>query len=475
MKENDCTLVVDLDGTLIKSDMLYESFFAVLRTNIGLAFKAILKGLRGKAAAKEYLAAQSVICEPLLPYNENVIEFIKDFKRGGGRVELVTATNQNLAERVAKHVDLFDEVHGSSSTQNLKGVTKAKFLVAKFGRGNFWYMADHAADIPVWRESKKAITVNASLGLRKKVEKLHKPTEHLGSRSNVYLPYLRALRPHQWLKNLLVFLPMIAAHELTHDKLLSSVLTFMSFCLVASAVYIANDALDLESDRSHPRKRFRPFAAGALALSSGLVLMPLLLGLGLFLAALVGENSLIILTAYLASTSAYSLRLKRIAVLDIFTLSILYVMRVFAGGVSTDIHLSSWLLTFIIFLFFSLAAVKRQAELIDLQARGATSTSGRGYQVQDLPVIMAAALTSGYVSVLVLAIYVSSPAVSELYSAPTALFGICWILLWWITRVVFLTNRGRMHDDPVVFAIKDKASFLALFIVMLFGSVGSLS
>jgi 4-hydroxybenzoate polyprenyltransferase len=277
---------------------------------------------------------------------------------------------------------------------------------------------------------------------------------------------LAAMRPHQWLKNLLVFLPMFAAHRLDGETFLRSGLAFLAFCLVASSVYILNDLIDLSSDRVHPRKRRRPFASGALPIIAGHWMGPILLAAGAGTALALGGEFALLLGSYYVVTLAYSLVLKRLLVIDICVLAGLYTLRIMAGAAATGINLTVWLLAFAIFFFFSLAAVKRQAELVDSASRGELGASGRGYRVGDLPLISQMATASGYVSVLIMALYVNSPAVRELYQKPSALWGICLVLLFWISRMVMVAHRGRMNDDPVVYAAKDPVSLLCVALII---------
>lgn len=281
------------------------------------------------------------------------------------------------------------------------------------------------------------------------------------------------MRPHQWFKNVLVFLPMLVAHELNWHTLLPSFVAFIAFCLVASSVYVMNDLLDLAADRAHPRKRFRPFASGRVPITHGSWMALGLLVLGLMVAAPLGWTSVFVMVVYYAVSTAYSLFLKRRIVIDICILAGLYTLRIVAGGVATGIELSVWLLAFSIFFFFSLAAVKRQAELVDNAERGQINPAGRGYQISDLPIVSTIALGAGYVSVLVMALYVNSPAVQHLYPRPYAFWGICCVLLYWVTYVVMVTHRGGMHDDPVVFAAKDRNSRICVLIVVAFAILGA--
>ncbi len=451
-------LVVDLDGTLLKSDILHESFWCAFRKNWQTPFLSAKALLRGKAALKSYLQSEADIDVVSLPYDKLVIEFIRRHREQGGRTALVTASNQIFAKEIAEHLQIFDEVHGSGVAHNLKGSNKASFLTQRFGSGGFCYMGDAAADLAVWRVSNKVVTVNSTPSVRLQAEALGKPFEHLETTEKSLHPYIKVLRPHQWLKNVLIFLPMLAAHQLNVSTTMSSLLAFFAFSLVASSVYVLNDLLDLDADRAHPRKRLRPFASGNLPIRFGGFLALALLLAGMSLAALLSWMSLLTLATYYFLTKLYSLYLKRKIILDICVLALLYTMRIVAGGVATSIELSLWLLAFLIFFFFSLAAVKRQTELVDMAERGILIAKGRGYQVEDLPIISTVGLAAGYISVLVMALYLNSTAVRELYATPNALWGICCVLLYWLTRMVLLTHRGLMHDDPIVFALKDRVS-----------------
>lgn len=458
---SDLVLAVDLDGTLIGSDMLHETFWSALARDPRTPVLAALALGQGRAALKRALAARAEIAVETLPYRAEVCARVEAWRAAGGRTALVTAADQALADRIAAHLGIFDEAHGSDGETNLKGAAKAAALTARFGARGFAYMGDAPADLAVWEAAGQAITVGADAGLRARAEALGVPVDHLEIAPPAPAAYLRALRPHQWLKNVLVFLPMLAAHQLTALTLVQSVLAFLAFSAVASAVYLLNDLLDLSADRAHPRKRCRPFASGAVPIAHGGAMAGGLLLLGGAVALGLGVAFLWALLLYLLITTAYSLALKRQVVIDICVLAGLYTMRLIAGGAATGIPLSVWLLAFSIFFFFALAAVKRQAELVDGAARGVLSASGRGYRTDDLPVVTMMALASGYLSVLVMALYVNAPAVSLLYSFPEALWGISAVLLYWISRMVLVTHRGQMHDDPVVFAVRDPVSLAA--------------
>ncbi|MEM9433510.1 MAG: UbiA family prenyltransferase [Pseudomonadota bacterium] len=465
-------LVVDLDGTLVCSDMLYETFWSAFGASWSTPIHAAAALTQGKAHLKRKLQATGPVDAAQLPYNPEVIAYIEAWRADGGATALVTASDEKIAHGVAKHVDLFDEVYGSDGTRNLKGEDKATFLRDTYGADGFAYMGDAQADLPVWKSASLAISVNASVSLRRQVEAQGVPVEHLGHQNVAYRHYIKAIRPHQWMKNLLIFLPMLLAHQYDWPTFLAAFFAFVSFSLVASSAYVMNDLLDLSADRAHPRKRKRPFAAGDIPIAHGTWMTFGMLGLGTIIAASINWAFLGGMVFYFAVTTAYSLDLKRRAVIDILTLAGLYTTRILAGGYATEIKLTVWLLAFAIFFFLSLAAVKRQAELIDTAARGKLAASGRGYRVDDLSLISQIAITSGYLSVLVLALYINSPDVMRLYTSPLALWVVCLILLYWLTRIILITHRGNMDDDPVVFAAKDRTS-QACCVLILFCAVWS--
>jgi 4-hydroxybenzoate polyprenyltransferase len=299
--------------------------------------------------------------------------------------------------------------------------------------------------------------------------------EHLVTNTRSAKPYLKALRPYQWVKNVLVFLPMMAAHKLDALTFAYSLLAFLCFSLVASSVYIINDLLDLSADRAHPRKKRRPFASGSLSIADGMWMAVALLFAGGLLAISISSDFLLVMLAYYLLTTAYSLHLKRRIVVDICVLAGLYTARIIAGAVATGIPLSVWLLAFSVFFFLSLAAVKRQAELIDSADRGNLKPSGRGYHTDDLPIISMIAIGAGYVSVLVMTLYLNSPEVVEIYDHPEALWGVCAVLLYWITRTVMVAHRGNMHDDPIIYAAKDRVSHMCLVMILTFIVAGNLA
>lgn len=455
-------LVVDLDGTLIRTDMLFETYWSALGSS-WLTPVSTLRGLLGgRAGLKRALSDLADVDPALLPYNEDVLSLIRDWRKNGGEAVLVTASDQKIADQIAGHLGLFDAAHGSDGQTNLGGRAKSEHLSRAYPDRSITYVADRAADLPVWKICDAAVTVGARAGLRRAVDALGIEARHIAPPAPSGVAYLKALRPHQWLKNGLIFVPMLAAQQFDANTLLASILAFAAFSLVASSVYIVNDLIDLAADRAHPRKRLRPFASGAVPIAHGTIMAPAILVLGLLLAITLGGAFVMTLAAYYLLTLAYSLRLKRIAILDICTLAGLYTIRIVAGGTATGIELSVWLLAFSMFFFFALAGIKRQAELGDAVARGVLHISGRGYQASDLPVVSQITTAAGLVAVLVLALYVDNQTVNGLYGHPKMLWGVCVVMLYWMGRMMLVTHRGEMHDDPLVFAAKDKVSLVCL-------------
>ena len=360
-------LVVDLDDTLIKTDMLHETFWSAFSLDWKIIIKTFCKIFSCKAKLKKFLYSKSNVEVDLLPYNENIIKYIKEFRSKGGKTALVTASNQAVAQKIAHYLDIFDEVHGSSGSNNLKGENKAKFLSSHYKNSKFIYIGDSYTDLYVWKVAQKAITIGANLRLQNKVELINKNYEHLTSDKILISNFIKAMRPHQWLKNILVFLPMLAAHQLETQTFVKSIVAFFSFSFIASSVYIINDLLDLNADRAHSSKKNRPFASGLIPIKYGGLIAALLFIIGLFLASLSNELFLYTIFFYYFLTLVYSLDLKRIILVDIFCLAVLYTIRVIGGGLSSNINLTFWLLAFSIFFFLSLATVKRQAEIVGLK------------------------------------------------------------------------------------------------------------
>lgn len=464
-------LVVDLDGTLLRSNLLLETGMAFIRSQPLRLLEPFGWLAKGRAMLKEGLANATDIDVSVLPYDPSVIQLIEGARRSGRTVVLATASHHALARRVAEHLQLFDRVLATDIECNLSAHRKRDLLVQHFGEGGFDYAGNSHDDIPVWAAARQAYVVNPEAFVERRARVAGNVEQVIRSNPPGIRDWLKALRLHQWLKNVLVFVPLLSSHQLANLPLLwNAVLAFLLFGLCASSVYLLNDLLDLGDDRHHHSKRHRPFAAGRLSILSGLLVSPLLL-----LAAGVGAVWLLpwqfagALAVYYLLTLAYSVFLKSRMVLDVIALAMLYTLRIIAGAAACDLPLTFWVLAFSMFMFLALALVKRYAELREAQSRGNLGkTPGRGYYTDDLPMISSLGAASGYLAVMVLALYIHEQDTAALYSRPELIWLACPLLLFWITRVWMLTHRGQMNDDPVVFAIRDRTSLAigALFLLV---------
>jgi len=457
-------LCVDLDGTLIRSDLLIESALALLAINPLLLFAMLTWLLRGKAHLKHQIALRVELDATTLPYNEPFIEWLRE-QRKHRKLILCTASDEKLARSVADHLGLFDEVIASDGRRNLAGSNKGEILRQLFGERGFDYAGNASIDLLIWKHAAAAVVVEYGQSLSRAAAKVTVVERRFEMPRQRLKTWIKALRVHQWVKNILVFLPLLTSHRVLEiPAVLHSIMAFVCFGLCASSVYLTNDLLDLPSDRQHHRKRHRPFAAGMLPLQAGPIAAALLLVAGLSLAWLVSPSFLAVVLGYYVLTTAYSFRLKRVMMLDVIVLAMLYTTRILAGTEAIHSKPSFWLLAFSMFIFLSLAMVKRYTELLALQRSGKVAASGRGYDVEDIPLIQSLGGSSGYLAVLVLALYVDSTASEALYRHPHRLWMLCPLLLYWISRIWAIAHRGVMHDDPVVFAIMDKMSRVLVLI-----------
>ena len=453
-------LCVDLDGTLLNSDLLLEAAFAQLKQAPLSVWRWPRWLAQGKARLKAEIAERVELDIATLPYNRELLAFLHEQKAQGRTLVLVTASHRQFADLIAAHLGLFDAVLATDGDRNLAGPRKAETLVERYGERGFDYAGNAAVDLAVWTHARRALVVNAGASIANQaravcdVERVFAPAE------SAWRPWSRALRLHQWLKNVLIFVPLVAGHVWNQpDTLLLALLAFLSFGLCASSVYLLNDLLDLNADRRHPRKCRRPFAAGQLPIAQGVAAIPLLLLAAFSLSLPINPPwfSAVLATYYLC-TLAYSLRLKRTLMLDVVVLAGLYTLRIIAGAAAASIEPSFWLLAFSMFLFLSLALDKRYAELWTLREQGDLSASGRGYHVDDLGLLQNLGGAAGYLAVLVLALYINSETSRALYGHPMVIWLLCPALLYWISRVWLITHRGEMHDDPILFALTDTHS-----------------
>jgi 4-hydroxybenzoate polyprenyltransferase/phosphoserine phosphatase len=456
-------LCVDLDGTLIATDLLWESLVVLARDNPLAVVRALPSLMEGRARFKRQIAECAIIDPATLPYRREVVELVTRHRQQGGRTLLVTAADSKLAHAVAAHLGIFDGVLASDGTRNLKGSDKLARLQEELGPVPFDYMGDSAADLPLWQAATQAYVVSPGPSLLRRIERAGMKPQVLPGSTPGVAPAIRALRPHQWAKNVLVFIPVLAAHQFPNvQKMVAASFCFLAFCLCASGVYVFNDLMDLEADRRHASKRNRPIASGQLSIPAASLLSGGLIASGLAIALrLLNVQTAAMLVLYATITTAYSMFLKRKMMVDVLTLAGLYTLRVLAGGLAAGTKVSSWLLAFSMFLFLSLAFAKRYTEL-SAAASGGESVRRRGYSPRDLDLVRSVGPTSGYIAALLVLLYVDlSPDVARLYRHPSVLNLLCPLLLYWITRVWFLAQRQQLVDDPVVFALRDRISRLA--------------
>ena len=454
-------LVVDLDGTLVKTDLLLESLVALLKQSPRYVFYLPFWLVKGKAYFKEQIARRVSLDIDALPYREDVVEYLRAQHAQQRVIVLATGADIQSARQIADYLKLFDLVLASDGITNLSGVAKRNRLVSEFGEKGFDYVGNDRLDLVIWASARKAILVNPSPSVSSRVALVTHIDDVLTDRRRALTNYVRALRPEHWLKNLLVFVPLLAAHRFEEFALLSkALLAFVAFGCFASGGYLMNDLLDLSSDRRHPRKRHRPFAAGDLSLSYALRMIPALVGLGCLIGALVSPIFVAVGSLYFGLSAVYSLYAKKMVLLDVIVLAGLYTLRIIAGAASVAIWPSAWLLAFSGFLFFSLALVKRYSEL------AVTRIKARGYELGDLDLLSSMGISSGYVAVLVLALHINGATAHTLYRRYGVLWSLCPLLLYWISHIWLSAHRGKMPDDPVVFAISDWTSRILILLIL---------
>ncbi len=468
-------LCVDLDGTLVKSDTLYDGTLALARQHPEQLLHLPSWLLQGKAKLKQHINSAVTLDVAHLPYNRELLQFLEAEHAAGRAIYLATAADAALAERVSDHLGLFAGVLASDGAVNLAGKNKLAAFQQRFG-AEFCYIGNASPDLSLLTACKAPMVANPSASLTAGLRKAGvTPVRTFTDKASTLKAWLKAIRLHQWAKNILIFLPLMLAHDWDLGLLAGSLIAFLSFGLCASATYIVNDLLDLEADRKHLKKRRRPFASGDLSALAGLCVVVLFLLASLTLAlalpdaiARISPGSalamphrfLIWLGIYAVTTSAYSFRLKRMVLVDVIVLSGLYTIRIIAGAAATGIPISPWLAAFSIFFFLSLAFVKRFAELEALRVQGRAPANGRGYLISDIEQLRSFGSASGYVSVFVLTLYISNLNTANLYSHTTRLWLLLPVLLLWISRLWLLASRGELDEDPVVYAITDRRSLL---------------
>ncbi len=460
-------LCVDLDGTLILTDLLWESLLALVRSRPFALLLLPFWLFRGKAFFKRRIAERINIDTSRLPYRRALIQYIQDESAKGREIVLATASDLMLARHIADHLGFFDRVLATDGKLNLSGRNKADALLALFGEQGYEYAGNAKADMDVWRYAKSAIVINSSSRFIQQVKQVTEVKHCFTEKERVGSLIWKAARPYQWVKNILVFVPLLTAHQLNNPAMfMQAFLAFAAFSLCASSAYFLNDLMDLDADRAHSKKCNRPFASGALPIPFGLLLCGLLLFTGGAIALMLPLGFQLLLLFYYLLTLLYSTVLKSRLIIDVFSLAVFYTLRIFAGGLAIGVVLSQWLLAFSMFLFLSLAFMKRYAELLELQQQGKVIAKGRDYTPSDMQHLATQGVVSGYLASIILALYVNSHEIFNLYSRPDVLWFLPPVFLYWISRIWMITQRGDMHFDPIVFAIRDKISHAVLLISM---------
>jgi 4-hydroxybenzoate polyprenyltransferase len=460
-------LVVDLDGTLLRTDLLLESALCLIKQKPWLALLVPFWLLKGRAYLKRRIFQLIQMDVSLLPLHEEVLAWLKDEKMHGRRLVLATASDHDQARSVVEPLGLFDAVIGSDGQRNLKGRHKLRAVVEMCGE-QFDYIGNSSSDLHIWKGCRQSVLVNTS----KRVER---SAHRVGNVVRVFPPSLtaskdalRAMRCYQWIKNFLIFVPVVTSHTIFDGAVAGRAsLAFLSFGFCASAVYIMNDLLDLDEDRRHTTKKHRPFASGRTSIGSGILLAVICLSVSAVIAVFLPYGFSTVLIAYFVITSLYSFYLKRLLVVDVLALALLYTLRVVAGNLATGIVFSLWLLSFAFFLFLSLAFSKRASELMQHQQDNRKDLPGRGYVTTDLDAVSIAGMCSGFLSSLVLALYINSDSVQLLYRRPALLWGLQPILLYYVTRLWVMCRRGELTEDPIQYTVKTPSTYGAALLAAL--------
>lgn len=461
-------LCVDLDGTLIRSDIMLESFVRAFKRHLYIVFMVPFWLMQGKQHLKRELANRSEIDVENLPYDYEFLEYLKAQFGEKRELVLVTGSYKKYAEKIADYLGIFSGVVSTDDAVNLTGRNKAEYLEKTYGKRNFDYAGNEAKDGHIWEISRKAIVVNAKPGTIEIAKKSCEVELIFDRKTASIKKYLKAIRIHQWTKNALIFVPLLASHEFSQTPLvISALLAFVCFGLCASATYVVNDLLDLDADRANSYKKKRAFASGDISILHGLMIAFLLFVLSMIMLFFIPWKFAVVLAIYIGTTLIYSFKLKTLPMVDVIVLAGLFTSRVVAGAAACKISPSFWLLAFSVFVFLSLALVKRASELINLINSKKEQAKGRGYSVSDLTIVNSMGTASGYLAVLVFALYINSLD-EKLYKNPGMLWFICPLILFWISRIWLITARGNMHEDPIVFAIKDKGSWVVALISAVF-------
>lgn len=459
-------LVVDLDGTLTPTDTLVESVLTLLKKNPAHIFLLFCWLFTGRAEFKRRVAEMSTFSTTNIPWREDFLAWLRSQHQNGRTLILATAAHHTIAQGAARQLGLFSQVISTNDGDNLKGAAKLQEIQRQVG-SCFSYAGDSSADLPIWRAAETAVLVGASHAVSREVHEQGKVEIEFRNKKAGLGVWMRALRVHQWLKNLLLFVPLVAAFAFNDvARIAAALLAFASFSFAASATYIFNDLWDLDSDRKHSRKRHRPFASAQVPILRGVAVAGILLLSAVVLGCLVSYAFVGMVVGYIALTTLYSWTLKHYVLIDVLMLAVLYTFRVLAGSVATEIPITQWLLAFSVFMFFGLALIKRCAELKSLQMANKNNTEGRDYRVQDLAVLWPLGIAASLCSVVVFGLYIGAPKTTSAYVNADLLWLVGIGLLYWNARLWIKTGRGEMHDDPIVFAASDFGSQITLLTIL---------
>ncbi|WP_436643587.1 UbiA family prenyltransferase [Microbaculum sp. FT89] len=453
-------LVLDLDRSLIRCDVLHETALAFLRRNPLGVFTLMRWLMQGRAVLKRKLAEAVTVDVDSLPVNHDLADYAAAEKAKGRTVVLATASDLFVATRIAKRFAFIDRVVASDGVTNLKGAAKAETLCEMFPDG-FTYAGDSAADLAVWKRAASVVVVEASPTVARKAARLG-PVEASFPRPSVARAMVKSARLHQWAKNALVFAPLVLGGQFANPAAwANAVLAFVAIGVLASTTYLLNDLFDLPDDRQHWSKRERPLASGRLPVATAVAALPVGFAVAFALAAMVGATAAGVLAVYLVVTVAYSMQLKRQPIVDAFTLAVLFTLRLGLGVVAASVVVSPWLMVFSMFLFASLSFAKRHTEAERMATLGELRIAGRGYLSSDGPLILSMGVSSGLGAVMIMVLYLINDAFpGGLYANPVWLWAFPPILFLWIGRIWLLCQRGELNDDPVAFAVRDRTSIL---------------
>lgn len=449
-------LFVDLDHSLLKTDILWEQLLHILTRQPWKIFKILHLGLTNLPGLKKICADQAPLEVATLPYNEDVLHLINTYKTKGKKVVLATASHKSIATQIAHYLNIFDDVIATEDT-NLKSHQKLKAMQQYAKKQAFGYVGDSKSDLAIFDASKE-VYIMGTLPYVRSHTRLKSPTPF-------WKACMRLVRPHQWSKNALIAFPLLAAHIFTAQTLVITVIGIIAFSLLASSIYILNDLVDLEDDRRHPRKKHRPLATGDLSIPQACTLATLLLVISFWIVIKFLPMGLTIIASYFFLTTLYSFYLKRIPILDVFCLSGLYTLRIFFGSTINQIPESAWFIAFNVFFFLGLAFNKRATELYNVKHTTQKPSQRRGYISQDFDMIAFTGIVVSLSSIIILSLYLNTPDVILLYKKPLYLWLVVYAILFWKIRLWFLTFRGKINQDPILFALADKPSYGLAIIV----------